>query len=176
MPGHETDLSAPVVAKPPRRRRCKNCGAFFRPGRKWQQFCRERVPDDPDYCRREYHRHGSAFGPMREQLLKHFGKLIDELVEERVGKRLEAIEAQLLTKVDLAVLERRVSRYLTREDLGGAAAVSLIRDALAVRRAASAKAAIEETSHSAENSFCECGRVKIPGQSFCRSCYRPRPD
>ena len=43
----------------PRRRRCKNCGELFPKTRHNREFC-------SDACRKEHHRHGGAFVPLKD--------------------------------------------------------------------------------------------------------------
>jgi hypothetical protein len=57
-----------------RRKRCLNCNKLFVPARN--------VPNqkfDKDHCRKEFHRHGSAFGPMKLGLHKAIEKKYAEL-------------------------------------------------------------------------------------------------
>jgi hypothetical protein len=77
-----------------KKRHCDNCGELYRP----KQPIR---PGELGFCspnhRKEYHKHGGAFGPLRRALEKRIKALspADALRIREVEKRLDAIE-QLL--------------------------------------------------------------------------------
>ena len=65
-----------------RRKRCDNCGGFFYRNRKNQRFCKKQ-------CKDEFHRCGSAFGPLKDWLLKQVREMAFDhfrLLEERIRK------------------------------------------------------------------------------------------
>jgi hypothetical protein len=72
------------------RRRCDNCGKLFPRTRTDKKFC-------DDNCRKEFHRHGAAYGPIKQAL----EKLIEKTVKSEVQKY-----ATRLTALELANVER----------------------------------------------------------------------
>lgn len=80
--------------KPLRRRRCDNCFGIFQPTKKWARFCK-------DQCRKEFHQHGSAFGPLKTRL--------EKLTVATVKECVKSIEARL-TVIEKALLENREPR------------------------------------------------------------------
>jgi hypothetical protein len=54
-----------------------NCNALMKPGKITKKFC---GPEDPGkgQCKNEYHRHGSAFGPLKTRLENLVTKLTRE--------------------------------------------------------------------------------------------------
>lgn len=89
----DTPEQPSIESTPPRKRkRCQNCFKLFSTKLNWKTrkvlFC-------SDACRKEFHHHGSAFGPLRIKLEKMIDARFRELVqkiaalEQRVG-RLEA--------------------------------------------------------------------------------------
>lgn len=80
------------------KRKCDNCGTLYKPKRPlWQGergFCK-------DNCRKEYHKHGGAFGPLKRALDKEIKKRIKELSPadgpriDRIERRLDKLEEML---------------------------------------------------------------------------------
>lgn len=56
-------------AKKLRRRRCRNCDVLFQPSQETHWF-------HTDQCRYEFHKHGSAFGPLKIKLEKLVVKMM----------------------------------------------------------------------------------------------------
>lgn len=73
------------------KRNCDNCGTRYQPKRPLMTgergFCKAN-------CRKEYHKHGGAFGPLRRALDKELKKRIKEL-SPADATRIEAIESRL---------------------------------------------------------------------------------
>jgi len=73
------------------KRNCDNCGAKYQPkrplGTGQRGFCKAN-------CRKEYSKHGGAFGPLNRALDKKLAKRIKELSPADVT-RIEAIEERL---------------------------------------------------------------------------------
>ena len=82
----------PTIVLP--RRRCDNCGAFYRPKQRLKKndrhgFCKPA-------CKKEFHKHGGSFGKLKP--------VIEKAVKERIkalspadANRMEAIERRLQT-------------------------------------------------------------------------------
>jgi len=86
------DIERPREIKPkqkPHRRHCHNCNRLYWPETPWQRF-------DTEQCRKEFHHHGGAFGPLKIRLEKIIRVSIKEL------------------KVKIADLERRIVRLESR--------------------------------------------------------------
>jgi hypothetical protein len=84
------------TSKKPRRRRCDNCNALMKPGKKaWKRFC---GPEDSGQglCRAEFHRNGGAFGPLKIKL----EKLVAKMARERLKETTDQVDA----------LEKRVAQ------------------------------------------------------------------
>lgn len=89
------DVQNPISEAPsakPKRRRCQNCNRLFLPKLNWVKrvvrFC-------CDACRKEFHHHGSAFGPLKitveKMITARFRELREQFAEiERRVKRLES--------------------------------------------------------------------------------------
>lgn len=70
----------------PKKKRCENCFALFERKKhapSTKRFCSDR-------CRKEFHHHGSAFGPLRVRLEKMIAQGVKEL-----KVRLDGIEARV---------------------------------------------------------------------------------
>ena len=65
-----------------RRRRCVNCNRLYRPRKEHQRFCTDRVPGQPNYCRREFHHNSSAYGPLKIKL----EKLVHQIIRDEAAK------------------------------------------------------------------------------------------
>ena len=78
-----------------RRRRCDNCNALFQPTSSYpvQRFCQKA-------CRFEFHKHGSAFGPLKIKL----EKLTLKTVREETAKLRAELKA-LTLKLDSFIAE-----------------------------------------------------------------------
>lgn len=84
------------VKKTPKlpRRRCANDNKLFNPKKPWAKFC-------SDACRKEYNRHGSAFGPMKTGLHKAIDKKYAELRKDFFreikdqSRRIDRVEAMI---------------------------------------------------------------------------------
>jgi hypothetical protein len=66
MPVHRIPASAPTAAATTRifpKRRCDNCCTFYPLTKPWRKFCKP-------LCKKEFHQHGSAFGPLKERIAK----------------------------------------------------------------------------------------------------------
>jgi len=63
--------------KPTKRARCENCHALYRPNprRPKQKFC-------SDNCRKEFHRYGSSYGPLKTGLHKAIDKKYADLAKD----------------------------------------------------------------------------------------------
>ena len=80
------------------KRKCDNCGSTYQPKQPIREgergFCKPN-------CRKEYHKHGGAFGPLRRALDKELRKRMKELSPadvvriEGIEKRLKALEDYL---------------------------------------------------------------------------------
>lgn len=87
-----------------RRRRCDNCNRLYRPTKEDQRFCRDAVKGKPNFCRYEFHKHGSAFGPLKTRLEKlclqtikgEVAKIRAELASMK--NRLDELAEDILTK------------------------------------------------------------------------------
>lgn len=66
---------SPSKVKTFKRRRCENCNALYQPTREDQRFCRK----DGDNCRKEFHRYGSSYGPLKTGLHKAIDKKVIDL-------------------------------------------------------------------------------------------------
>lgn len=84
-----------------RRRRCRNCGELFEPKRSWQHFCREA-------CKAEFHRYGSAFGPLKERLTKLVRSIVRPIIDEEIEAGLAVFRSAYDRQ--LAALTGEVSR------------------------------------------------------------------
>jgi len=83
-----------------RRRRCVNCNRLYKPRKEHQRFCTDAVKDDPNHCRREFNRHGSAFGPLKIKLEKLVMKTVREILENEhafIVKQLADLEKRFIT-------------------------------------------------------------------------------
>lgn len=69
------------LAKLPKKR-CKNCPKFFPVTRANREFCSVE-------CKDEFHRHGSAFGPLKERLTR----LIETNARQQAGQQLSDLIA-----------------------------------------------------------------------------------
>jgi hypothetical protein len=67
------------------RKRCDNCGDLFPRTRTDRKFCSEN-------CRKEFHRYGAAYGPIKQAL----EKLIDKRTREQVDARFVNLKEILL--------------------------------------------------------------------------------
>lgn len=90
------DTSGQVPVESTRRRkrkRCRNCDKPFQTKLNWKTrkvlFC-------SDACRKEFHHHGSAFGPLRIKLEKMIDSRFRELVKKISGleQRVSRLEAR----------------------------------------------------------------------------------
>ena len=86
-----------------RRKRCLNCNKYFVPrpnvGRR-ARFCKKECCD-------EFHRHGSAFGPMKQGLYKAIDKKYAAL-EKTTGAKMRGLVDQITRAVG-ALVNRRLS-------------------------------------------------------------------
>lgn len=99
-------MTTPHSAKQPsKRRRCDNCNTLFRPGRIWAKFCSEK-------CRKEFHRYGSSYGPLKTGLHKAIDKKYAELRRDTttaLQNQLKLMgEAHKLLAVELKDQSRRI--------------------------------------------------------------------
>lgn len=85
---------SPSKVKTFKRRRCENCNALYQPTREDQRFCRK----DGDNCRKEFHRYGSSYGPLKTGLHKAIDKKYAEL-EKAVGNKVRGLVADIVQKV-----------------------------------------------------------------------------
>jgi hypothetical protein len=73
------------------RKRCKNCPEIFRPSQRNQDFCCAN-------CRKEFNKHGAAFGPLNRALDKKIANRIkvlspaDQVRMDSIEKRLAFVE------------------------------------------------------------------------------------
>lgn len=82
--------------KPPkeraqRRRKCRNCPAFFYPRLKGgtpQHFCSAN-------CRKEFHRNGAAFGKLRDKLPGYIEREVRKQVAQPLQEQIDELESQL---------------------------------------------------------------------------------
>ena len=58
-----------------KRKRCENCNKLFEPKKPWSKFCK-------DECRKEFHRYGSSYGPLKTGLHKAIDKKYAELAKD----------------------------------------------------------------------------------------------
>jgi hypothetical protein len=94
------DAPTPVAVKIKfRQRRCGNCNVLYQPVRKNQKFCTK----NKGQCRKEFHRYGSSYGPLKTGLEKTIDKKCAGL-RAQVAEQLR-IAADVITK-----LEARISR------------------------------------------------------------------
>ena len=61
-----------------KRRRCENCNRLYTPIREDQRFCQH----DGDNCRKEFHRYGSSYGPLKTGLHKAIEKKYADLAKD----------------------------------------------------------------------------------------------
>ncbi len=66
---HAMPANKPAKQK---RKRCENCNKLFEPKKPWSKFCK-------DECRKEFHRYGSSYGPLKTGLHKAIDKKYAEL-------------------------------------------------------------------------------------------------
>lgn len=98
-----------AAARPPRRRRCRNCGELFHPIKPNQVFCSnaQHRREDGGSCKDEYHRFGAAYGPLKDQL----ERLIARTVARESAARFQGLEARVgeLTQLaeELGQMKRR---------------------------------------------------------------------
>jgi len=84
-------------SKPTKRARCENCHALYHPNprRPKQKFCSEN-------CRKEFHRYGSSYGPLKTGLHKAIDKKYAELEKFTraalvgLARRIENVEKGIL--------------------------------------------------------------------------------
>lgn len=69
-------VTARATPKKRKRRRCENCNRLYQPIRDDQRFCRDRDPEDPNVCRKEFWRYGSSYGPLKAGLEKAITKKV----------------------------------------------------------------------------------------------------
>jgi hypothetical protein len=79
------DTEANKICK---RIRCENCSKGFMQKKPWARFCK-------DECRKQFHLNGSAFGKLKEQLLKVIQKetkaVAEEVIREEVARQNTAL-------------------------------------------------------------------------------------
>lgn len=95
------------------RRRCDNCGEFYPQTRKHKRFCKEQ-------CKKEFHQHGAAFGPLKQRLEKLIRKEVAGQVGIEVARTIaRELNAELLARAgfvhrsQLRGLFKRVSQLET---------------------------------------------------------------
>lgn len=108
----------PDAKKPLKRRRCDNCSELFPRTRRWQRFCCAE-------CKNEFHRHGSAFGPLKDKLTKLVRSLVQQMIEPVVKAEVEArvAEAERRIKTGVAAVD-----IALRTELGGTAGMKWVRN------------------------------------------------
>lgn len=84
-PRTEPPDPAPVKLK---RKRCLNCGRLFPLTKESRKFCK-------DECRKEFHRYGAAYGPLRQGL----EKLIERTTREQYRELKQSVQ-QLSKRID----------------------------------------------------------------------------
>lgn len=88
-------------------KRCTNCPKIFRPKRIEQRFC-------CDNCRKEFHRYGAAYGPLKDKL----EKLVAELIETKY----HALDQRLrMCSEGLARLEEQMRDWIRADELAAKA-------------------------------------------------------
>jgi hypothetical protein len=75
-------------------RHCENCGKRFKQVQPHQRFCNDRSKPK-DFCRKQFHKNGSAFIQLRERI----SKMLDEKVRETIRPVLDQVE-NLLARVE----------------------------------------------------------------------------
>lgn len=85
-----------------RRKRCDNCGSFFPKKRKDQRFCKKE-------CKDQFHHYGSAFGPLRDWLLKHIERCSKENFDRKLLQTLSTAEGRAAMKA---------AGFIHRDELG----------------------------------------------------------
>lgn len=82
---------APLPLKFPRRR-CDNCGEFYPLTKPNRRFCKTE-------CKKEFHQHGAAFGPLKARIEKMIRKEVAGQVGIEVGRAIaREINAELLAR------------------------------------------------------------------------------
>ncbi len=79
----------PQHLKDLKKRRCKNCNELFQPVKEHQLF-------DCENCRKEFHRYGAAYGPLRTGLERAIEKKYVAL-DKAIQQRLRAVVNLILT-------------------------------------------------------------------------------
>jgi hypothetical protein len=94
------DAPVPVAVKIKfRQRRCGNCNILYQPVRNNQKFCTK----NKGQCRKEFHRYGSSYGPLKTGLEKTIDKKYAAL-------RSEILDWRVTVAGCLARLEVRIAR------------------------------------------------------------------
>jgi predicted amidophosphoribosyltransferase len=88
------------------RGRCENCSKPFEKTKPNRRFCCEK-------CQKEYHRHGAAYGPLKDKLEKLIEKRVAEQLTERVTKVITALIYDERFKAQLAA-----AGFIHRSQLG----------------------------------------------------------
>ncbi len=96
------DTEANKVCK---RIRCENCSKGFMQKKPWARFCK-------DECRKQFHLNGSAFGKLKEQLLKVIQKETKAVAEEVIREEVARQNAALRDAVD--VIEGKLVEFRKR--------------------------------------------------------------
>ena len=86
-----------------RRKRCANCGELFEPTKPHKRFCKEA-------CRKEFHHHGSAFGPLRDKLVK----LVREITGQHAAELRELRKLWIETEARFVKLGGQVNELVNR--------------------------------------------------------------
>jgi len=74
-----------------KRRRCENCNRLYAPIREDQRFCQH----DGDNCRKEFHRYGSSYGPLKTGLHKAIDKKYDALEASIIRGWLKPLQSEI---------------------------------------------------------------------------------
>jgi len=101
----------PPVIKVFKRRRCRNCNALFMPAREDQVFCKE---TKEKHCRKDFHRYGASYGPLRSGLHRAIDKKYAELRTEMLARNRATIEdtSDLVNQLrdGLGTMDKRLSQ------------------------------------------------------------------
>lgn len=93
---------APEARKFPRRR-CDNCGKLYPQTKPHKRFCKGQ-------CKKEFHQHGSAFGPLKQR--------IEKMITKEVGSRVAMEVARVIAMhVNAEALAR--AGFIHRSQLRG---------------------------------------------------------
>ena len=76
-----------------KRKRCENCNKLFEPKKLWAKFCK-------DECRKEFHRYGSSYGPLKTGLHKAIDKQCAALIKKHRAEVVELAEEVATTLED----------------------------------------------------------------------------